>query len=170
MNTIPGTSGLYSWLPLSESVEHFRESHHFISLTSFPPGRAGLLLLLLSRFSRVRLCATPQMAAHQAPPPWDSLGKNTGVGGHFLLQCMQLKRESEVTQSSPTLHDPKDCSLPGSSVHGIFQARVLEWDAIVFSRASWADEAKSSQTALEFFHSKLWQSGSLCMAQVEISF
>ena len=76
--------------------------------------------LLLSRFSRVRLCATPQTAAHQAPRPWDSPGKNTGVGCHFLLQCMKVKSESEVTQSCPTLRDPMDCSLPGSSVHGIF--------------------------------------------------
>ena len=67
------------------------------------------------------------------PRPWDSPGKNTGVGCHFLLQCMKMKSESEVTQSCPTLRDPMDCSLPGSSVHGIFQARVLEWVAIAFS-------------------------------------
>ena len=66
------------------------------------------------------------------PRPWDSQGKNTGVGYHFLLQCMKVKRESEVAQSCPTRSDPKDCSLPGSSVHGIFQARVLEWGAIAF--------------------------------------
>ena len=65
--------------------------------------------------------------------PWDSPGKNTGVGCHFLLQCMKVKSESEVVQSCPTLRDPMDCSLPSSSVHGIFQARVLEWDAIAFS-------------------------------------
>ena len=64
------------------------------------------------------------------PRPWDSPGKNTGVGCHFLLQCMKVKSESEVTQSCPTLSDPMDCSLPGSSIHGIFQARVLEWGAI----------------------------------------
>ena len=70
-----------------------------------------------------------------SPPgsrPWDSPGKNTGVGCHFLLQCMKVKSESEVAQSCPTLRDPMDCSLPGSSVHGIFQARVLEWGAIAF--------------------------------------
>ena len=61
------------------------------------------------------------------PHPWDSPGKNTGVGSRFLLQCMKVKSESEVTQSCPTLRDPMDCSPPGSSVHGIFQARVLEW-------------------------------------------
>ena len=64
--------------------------------------------------------------------PWDSPGKNSGVGCHFLLQCMKV--ESEVTQSCPTLRDPMDCSPPGSFTHGIFQARVLEWVAIAFSR------------------------------------
>ena len=68
------------------------------------------------------------------PRPWDSPGKNTGVGCHFLLQCMKVKSESEVAQSCPTPRDPTDCSLPGSSVHGIFQARVLEWGAIAFSQ------------------------------------
>ena len=58
------------------------------------------------------------------PRPWDSPGKNTGVGGHFLLQCMKGKSESEVAQSRPTLCDPMDCSPPGSSIHGIFKARV----------------------------------------------
>ena len=68
------------------------------------------------------------------PCPWDSPGKNTGVGCHFLLQCMKVKSESEVAQSCPTPSDPMDCSAPGSSVHGIFQARVLEWCAIAFSQ------------------------------------
>ena len=67
------------------------------------------------------------------PHPSDSLGKNTGVGCHFLLQCMKVKSQSEVAQSCPTLSDPMDCSLLGSSTHGIFQARVLEWGAIAFS-------------------------------------
>ena len=67
------------------------------------------------------------------PHPWDSPGKNTGVGCHFLLQCTKVKSKREVAQLCPTLHDPMDCSLPGSSVHGIFQARVLEWGAITFS-------------------------------------
>ena len=65
--------------------------------------------------------------------PWDSPGKNTGVGYHCLLQCMKVKSESEITQSCPTLRDPIYCSLPGSSIHGVFQARVLEWGAIAFS-------------------------------------
>ena len=75
------------------------------------------------------------------PCPWDSPGKNTGVGCHFLLQCMKVKSESEIAQSCPTLSDPMDCSLLVSSVYGIFQARVLEWGAIAFSKAvfkSWA--------------------------------
>ena len=67
------------------------------------------------------------------PCPWDSPGKNTGVGCHFLIHCMKVKRENEVAQSCPTPSDPMDCRLPGSSVHGIFQARVLEWGAIAFS-------------------------------------
>ena len=67
------------------------------------------------------------------PHPWDSPGKNTGVGCHFLLQRMKVKSESEVAQSCPTLRNPMDCSPPGSSAHGIFQARVLEWGAIAFS-------------------------------------
>ena len=65
--------------------------------------------------------------------PWDSPGKNTGVGCHFLLQRMEVKSEREVAQLCRTLSDPMDCSLPGSSAHGIFQARVLEWGAIAFS-------------------------------------
>ena len=131
------------------------------------------LLLLLSHFSHVRLCVIPRWQPTRFPHPWDSPGKNTGVGCHFLLQCMKVKslsrvrllatpwtaahqappsirfsrqeywsglpfpspmHESEVAQSYPTLLDPMDCSPPGSSVHGIFQARVLEWGAIAFSR------------------------------------
>ena len=65
--------------------------------------------------------------------PWYSPGKNTGVGCHFLFQCMKVKSESEVAQSCRTLSDPMDCSVPGSSVHGIFHTRVLEWVANAFS-------------------------------------
>ena len=70
------------------------------------------------------------------PRPWNSPGKNTGVGCHFLPQCMKVKSEKEVAQSCLTLGDPMDYSLPGSSIHGIFQARVLEWGAIAFSVCS----------------------------------
>ena len=69
------------------------------------------------------------------PRPWDSPGKNTGVGCHFLLQCVKVKSESEVAQLCLTLCDPMDCSPPGSSVHGIFQARVLKGGAIAFSES-----------------------------------
>ena len=92
-----------------------------------------LCYAMLSHFSRVQLCVTPWTAAHQAPLSWDSPGKNTGVGCHFLLQCRKMKGESEVAQSCPTLSDPRDWSPPGSSIYGIFQARVLEWGAIAFS-------------------------------------
>ena len=91
-----------------------------------------LLLLLLSRF--VSDDVRPhrrQRTRHRHP--WDSPGKNTGVGCHFLLQCVKVKSESEVAQSFLTLSDPMDCSPPGSSVHGILQARVLEWGASAFS-------------------------------------
>ena len=87
------------------------------------------MLLLLSHFSCVRLCATPWMADHQAPP---SLGFSRQE--HWSgLPFPSPMRESEVAQLCPTLYDPMDCSLPGSSIHGIFQARVLEWSAITFS-------------------------------------
>ena len=89
------------------------------------------MLLLLSHVSRVQLCATPWEPT-RLPHPWDSTGKNTGVGCHFLLQCMKVKSECEVAQSCPTLSDPMDCSPPGSSVYGIFQARVLEWGTFLF--------------------------------------
>ena len=84
-------------------------------------------------------CLTLCDAIDGSPPgsrPWDSPGKNTGVGCHFLLQCMKVKSESEVAQSCPTLSNLMDCSLPGSSIHGIFQAIVLEWVAIAFSDES----------------------------------
>ena len=80
-------------------------------------------LLLLSHFSHVRLCATPQMAAHKAPPSLGFYRREQGC--HFLLQYMKVKSESEVAQSCLTLRQPMDCSLPGSSVHGIFQGRGL---------------------------------------------
>ena len=90
-------------------------------------------MLLLGRFSRVRLCVTHRLQPTRLLHPWDSPGKNTGVGCHFLLQGMKVKSESEVAQSCPTHRDPTDCSPPGSSVRGIFQARALEWGAIAFS-------------------------------------
>ena len=79
------------------------------------------------------LCDPIDKQPTRLPRPWDSPGKNTGVGCHFLLRCMKVKSEREVAQSCPTLSDPMEYSLPGSSIHGIFQARVLEWGAIAFS-------------------------------------
>ena len=82
---------------------------------------------------RPTLCDPIDGSPTGSPVPGISPGKNTGVGCHFLLQCMKVKSESEVAQSCPILCDPMDCSPPGSSVHGIFQARVLEWNDIAFS-------------------------------------
>ena len=84
------------------------------------------------------LQSCPTVRPHRGKPtrlrrPWDSPGKNAGVGCHFLLQCMKVKSEREVAQACPTPSDPMDCSPPGPSVHGVFQARVLEWGAIAFS-------------------------------------
>ena len=101
-------------------------------LDGIPDSMDMLLLLLLSRFSHVRPCATPQTAAHQAPP---SLGFSRQEHWSGLpFPSPMHESESEVTQSCLTLSDPMDYSLPGSSVHGIFQARVLEWGAIAFSQ------------------------------------
>ena len=94
-----------------------------------------MLLLLLSRFSHVRLCVTHRQQLIWVPGPWDSPGKNTGVGCHFLLQCRKVKSEREVGQLCPTLCDLRDSSPPGSPVPGILQARTLEWVAISFSNA-----------------------------------
>ena len=88
-----------------------------------------LLLLLLSRFSRVQPCVTPETAAYQAPPSLGSSRQEFWSG----LPFPSPMHESEIAQSCPTPSNPMDCSLPGSSVHGIFQARVLEWVATAFS-------------------------------------
>ena len=112
-----------------------------------------MLLLLLSRFSRVRLCATPQTAAHQAPP---SLGFSRQE--HWSgLPFPSPMHESEVAQSCPTLSDPMDYSLPGSSIHGIFQARVLEWGAIAFSSIvpSTMENCKTSTNVHYYYFFKL---------------
>ena len=90
------------------------------------------------------------------PRPWDSSGKSTGVGCHFLLQCMKVKSASEAAQSCLTLCDPMDCSPPGSSIHGSFQARVLEWGAIAFSHLH-ARSSKYSCWLIILFFSKARQ-------------
>ena len=98
------------------------------------PPASWISLPSLSAAAAKLLQSCPTVRPHRRQPiglpcPWDSPGKSTGVGCHFLLQYMKVKSESEVTQSCPTLGDPMDCSLPGSSIRGIFQARVLEWGA-----------------------------------------
>ena len=104
------------------------------------------------------------------PSPWDSPRKNTGVGCHFLLQCMKVKSESEVTQSCPTLSDPTDFSLPGSSVHESFQARILEWGAIAFSRAKSSDLHFSRWSSLLLVHCKRRVlSRDKCLSQSDLS-
>ena len=101
-------------------------------MSDYKKGAATLLLLLLlSRFSHVRLCVSPETAAHQAPPP---LGFSRQEHWSELpFPSPMHESESEIAQLCPTLSDPMDCSLPGSSIRGIFQARVLEWGAIAFS-------------------------------------
>ena len=93
------------------------------------------IMFLSAAAKSLQSCPTLCDPIEGSPPgsTWDSSGKNTGVGCHFLLQCMKVKSESEIDQSCLTLSDPMDCSLPGSSVHEIFQARVLEWGAIASS-------------------------------------
>ena len=95
-----------------------------------------LLLLLLSRFSHVQLCATPETAVHQAPPSLGFSRQEHWSGLPFPSPMHESEGESEVAQSYPTRSDPMDCSLPGSSIHGIFHTGVLEWGAISFSRGS----------------------------------
>ena len=105
---------------------------------SFLPRDQTQVSHLAAAAKSLQLCPTVQPHRRKPtrlPRPWDSPGNSTGVGCHFLLQCMKAKSESEVAQSCLTLSDPMDCSLPGSSVHGIFQARVLEWGAIAFSES-----------------------------------
>ena len=115
-----------------ESVLHIRWSEFWSFSFRISPSNeySGLISFTMDKLDQS--CQT--LRPHRQQPtrllcPWDSPGKNTGVGCHFLLQCMKVKSESEVTQSCPTLSDPMDCSPPGSSV----QARVLEWGAIAFS-------------------------------------
>ena len=113
-----------SLLNISKVLEIILTSHRYLCSTVAAAAAAK------SPQSCPTLCDPIDSRLHR---PWDSPGKNTGVGCHFLLQCMKVKSESEVAQSCLTLRDPMDCSLPGSSIHGIFQARVLEWVAISFS-------------------------------------
>ena len=110
-----------------------------------------LLLLLLSRFSHSNSVRPKRQQPTRLHCPWDSPGKNTGVGCHFLLQWMKVKSESEVAQSCPTLWDPMDCSLPGSSVDGICQEEywsgVLELHSVcrqIWKTQQWPQDWKRS--------------------------
>ena len=116
----------YFWIIYS--IDFKFEILHFSLIKSYAAAK--------SLQSCLTLCDPIDGSPPGSPVP-GILGKNTGVGCHFLLQCMKVKSESEVTQSYSTCSDPMDCSLPGSSNHGIFQARVLEWGAIAFSGSSW---------------------------------
>ena len=127
---------------------HLILCHPLLLLPPIPPSfrvfsnESTLCMLLSAATKSLQSCPTLRPQRRQPTRlacPWDSPGKNTGVGCHFLLQCMKVKSESEVTKSCPTLSNPMDYSLPGSSVHGIFQARVLEWGAVAFSalRTRW---------------------------------
>ena len=112
----------------------------FLFLHTFQPFSSGSFAAAAAATAATKslqscptLCDPTDGSPPGSPRPWDYPGKNTGVGCHFLLQCMKVKSESEIAQLYPTRSDPMDCSLPGSSIHGIFQARVLEWGAIAFS-------------------------------------
>ena len=125
------TGNYIQYLVIINNREEFEENIYICKTESLCPVAAAAKLLQ----------SCPTLRPHRRQPtrlphPWDSLGKNTGVGCHFLLQCMKVKSQSEVAQSCPTLQDPMDCSLPGSSIHGIFQARVLEWGAFAFCSLS----------------------------------
>ena len=129
--------------------------------------------ILAAAAKSLQLCPTVQPRGRQPtrlPRPWDSPGKNTGVGCHFPLQCMKVKSESKVAQLCPTPSDPMDSSPPGSSVHGIFQARVLAWGAIAFSsqilnkslmHMCWMNNAEDQWVSwfLEYIHVSLFGEG-----------
>ena len=112
---------VYSLWNASRPLHHLRKSGY----------NAAAAAAAKSLQSCLTLCDPIDGSPPGSSRPGDSPGKNTGVGCHFLLQCMKVKSESEFAQSCPTLSDPMDCSLPGSSVHGIFQVRVLEWGSFV---------------------------------------
>ena len=100
-------------------------NNYKVTLWKFSVSGDGEILLCCCCCCWVASVVSDSVRPHRRQPPrlprpWDSPGKNTGVGCHFLLQCVKVKSESEVAQSCPTLSDPMDCSLPGSSIHGIF--------------------------------------------------
>ena len=127
---------LYNWLQFhpSQISNIIKLFYPVLNIFNYKFIQNSLLLLLLLVASVVSDSERPhRRQPTRLPRPWDSQGMNTEVGCQFFLQCMKVKSESEVTQSCPTLSDPMDYSLPDSSIHTIFQARVLEWGAIAFS-------------------------------------
>ena len=137
---------MYKW----EKVRHTERSTNIYTL------------LLLSRSVVSDPVRPHRRQPTRLPRPWDPPGKNTGVGCHFLLQCMKVKTESEVAQSCPTLCDPMDCSPPGSSVHGIVQARVLGWGAVAFSNIYTTmcnTDSSSAQCSVMTFRSGMGEEG-----------
>ena len=133
----------FSFCPTALSFPPFLLSRHQFSVTHVSNQRKinvpyAAATNAKSHESCLALC-NPIDGSPPGSRPWESPGKNTGVGCHFRLQCMKVKSESEVAQSCLTLNDPMDCSLPGSSAHGVFQARVLEWVASAFSSVSYKD-------------------------------
>ena len=126
---------------MSDSVPpHRRQPTRLCHLWDSPGKNTGvgchflLQCMTMKSLSHVRLCATPETAAHEDPPLSLGFSRQEHWRG---LPFPSPMHESEVAQSYPTLRGPMDCSLPGSSIHGIFQARALEWVAIAFSRG-WA--------------------------------
>ena len=131
-----------------------------------------LLLLLLSCCSRVRLCATPETAAHQAPPSLGFSRQEHWSGLPFPSPMHESEKWKWSLSVVSTLSDPMDCSLPGSSVHGSFQSRVLEWVAIAFSReSSWPRDrthisSVSCISRLILYHSTMWETIILCTSSL----
>ena len=115
---------------------------------------AKIIIAAKSLQSCPTLCNPIDGSPLGSPLPGILQARTLERGCHFLLQCMKVKSESEVSQSCPTLSDPMDCSLPGSSIHGIFQARVLEWGAIAFSENNHQKPLKFSITVVQFKHPK----------------
>ena len=107
-------------------AREFQKNYFYFCFIDYTNTFGCMLLLLLSHFSCVRLCVTYRQQPTRLPSLWDFPGMKTGVGCYFFLQCVKVKSEREVTQSCPTLSDPMDCSTADSSIHGSFQARILE--------------------------------------------
>ena len=132
-------------LSIHHQLPEFTQTHDHRVIDAIQPPHplsspVGLFLGILFFLMFSCLWLFPFFLTHGLQPTrflcsWNFPGKNTGVGCHFLLQCMKAKSESEVVQSFLSPSDPMDCSLPGSSNHGSFQARVLEWGAITFSNS-----------------------------------